>query len=204
MIMSIFDRLFKFNDEELQQGIDNAKETIKRIEELAKKLDANEHQFESQYLKLMAIEASVWLCSWAKDIDNKFIFANKKCVVELLGCTVSDEIEFGDTTPFQNAIPYTDAGIYESAAHKLCTASDDIVKSAEKVIRFVEIGDKAWDIVKAPLYGEDGELVGTIGSGVDITPILHPDIFAMKGCFEIPLDTNLLTCDYVALLKGKV
>jgi len=123
---------------------------------------------------------------WAKDIDNKFVYANKTCCDTILKCTESE------------AISRTDADFDNNALSRPCTYSDNMVKDNRSTMRFIEhalYGDHdIWlDVIKSPWF--DGEkIIGTVGVATDITHKIPRNIridYIDAMSTEIPIDSEI-------------
>jgi PAS domain S-box-containing protein len=112
---------------------------------------------------------------WAKDLSGKYIFANKAICENLLMAKDMEE-----------AIGKTDVffALRERAKHpentqwhtfgELCYNSDEVTLKEMKTMRFEEYGNIRGQLVylevhKAPFFDDDGNILGVIGSGRDIT-----------------------------------
>lgn len=108
---------------------------------------------------------------WAKDLDNRYLFANRSLCDRLLKCK-SPEAAIG-----KNDVYFAELERANGQRHtfgEVCENSDDIVKAKQKAMRFVEDGlvrgqYLVLDVHKAPLLDESGKIVGTVGCGRDIT-----------------------------------
>jgi PAS domain S-box-containing protein len=112
---------------------------------------------------------------WAKDIDDKFIFVNKAtCEKLLIAKDVNEPI--GKTDQYftnrerekhpENSQWYTFGDI--------CEKSDDIIKKTGKSGQFDEFGNIQnkflyLDVIKSPLKNRNGDIIGTVGAGRDVT-----------------------------------
>lgn len=111
---------------------------------------------------------------WAKDMQGNYLFANRAICENLLMSTPEEAIGKGDVY-FATA---------ERERHKenpkwhtfgeLCHNSDDVVLEKMEAMEFEEYGNIRGELTyinvhKAPLFDEDGKLIGTIGSGQNIT-----------------------------------
>jgi len=159
-------------------------DSLERLNHLTEKLESEEQKIRERENKLSDLANSLEVAIWAKDIDNKFIYANRACLRLILH--TDDEAVIGvKDTDFSNNL-LADA----------CIASDEITKSRGKTCRFIEHcrypnGSDFWfDTMKSPrFYGT--EIIGTVGSGVDITsniPIEIRDEYTTPTTVEIPLD----------------
>ncbi len=135
-------------------------ESIRDISEntiLLKKLSLSDEKFQNLYNITQLFLDSINDMVWAKDIDNRFIFANKsfekflkKKSIDLIGRKSFDI--YGQGKKFEEA--------------------DEIAKTKpHHIIESINIdGEEKWlDICKAPLLDRKGMLLGTIGTARDIT-----------------------------------
>jgi len=112
---------------------------------------------------------------WAKDLDGRYLFANRALCERLLGARDTEE-PIGKTDLF--------FAQRELAAHpddpewftfgELCPQSDAAVIESRRPGQFEECGfvrgeHVCYDVHKAPLFDDDGRLIGTVGSGRDVT-----------------------------------
>jgi len=112
---------------------------------------------------------------WAKDLDEKFIFANRATCQKLLSATDTDE-PIGQTHQFfadreRNAHPDQPAW---HTFDEICITSDEIVMKTQCPQRFDEFGYAEGkflylDVYKAPFWNELGEMIGTVGCGRIVT-----------------------------------
>ncbi|MDD4921469.1 MAG: histidine kinase N-terminal 7TM domain-containing protein [Bacteroidales bacterium] len=147
-------------------------------EQIAKQREicAGEERYRNMYnlFRLMADNMSDML--WAKDLDKNFIFVNKAVCENLLGVSDIDE-------PIGK--PYSFFRELEQRKHPECRdwfdfAFDNELDTDEEVIRsgkpnyFDESGNVrgeclSLDVRKAPIYNENGEMIGVVGSARDVT-----------------------------------
>ncbi|MBC2710672.1 MAG: PAS domain S-box protein [Desulfosarcina sp.] len=108
---------------------------------------------------------------WAKDMDNRYLFANRALCNRLLMCK-SPEAVVG-----KNDVYFAELERANDQRHtfgEVCENSDEIVKAKKKAMRFMEDGlvrgqYLVLDVHKAPLLDEAGNMIGTVGCGRDIT-----------------------------------
>lgn len=111
---------------------------------------------------------------WAKDLDGNYLYANESICKNLLMANPKEVIGKNDVffaTRERNKHPLN------SQWHtfgELCFNSDYVVLEHMKPMKFEEYGNIKGELVylevhKAPLYDSKGILIGTIGSGRDIT-----------------------------------
>jgi DNA-binding CsgD family transcriptional regulator/PAS domain-containing protein len=108
---------------------------------------------------------------WAKDIENRYLFANRALCDKLLMCKDPEAVVGKNDTYFAEL---ERSNGQRHTFGEVCENSDDIVKAKQKAMRFVEEGfvrgrNLILDVHKAPLLDETGELIGTVGCGRDIT-----------------------------------
>jgi diguanylate cyclase (GGDEF)-like protein len=112
---------------------------------------------------------------WAKDVCGKYIFANKTICENLLMAKNTKE-PIGNTDVFF-ALRERKKHPKDDQWHtfgELCYNSDEVVLQNMKPMRFEEYGNirgklTYLEVHKAPFYDENGDLIGVIGSGRDIT-----------------------------------
>ncbi len=140
-----------------------------------KALRESESKYYNLYTLMRLMSDTMPDLLWAKDINNRFIFANKAVCKNLL-CAVDTDEPIGKDDYFftyreRNAHPdnkewYTFG--------ELCVDSDEITKKSMKKMQFDEFGNVRGkflylDVHKAPLYNEKNEFIGLVGSARDIT-----------------------------------
>jgi PAS domain S-box-containing protein len=108
---------------------------------------------------------------WAKDLDDRYLFANKAICEKLLMCE-EQESPIGKSDLFF-AQRERDRG-YQHTFGEICINSDEIVKRTRKQGKFLEDGKVrgeylVLDVHKAPMFDEFGNLIGTVGAGRDVT-----------------------------------
>jgi two-component sensor histidine kinase/GAF domain-containing protein len=154
--------------EEAQQEITERKRAEESLRE-------SESQYKSLYSMIRLMCDNVPDLIWAKDMQKRYIFANKAICEKLLGASDTDE-PIGQTDMyFANR---------ERAAHpevpkwhtfgEICTDSDSVVMKSKKPERFDEFGNVKGeflflDVYKAPFWDEQGNMIGTVGCGRVVT-----------------------------------
>jgi two-component system, cell cycle sensor histidine kinase and response regulator CckA len=145
------------------------------LEEERLRMDTALNQSESEYqelykmLRLMTDNAPDLI--WAKDTEDRYIFANQAICDKLFKFSKPDEA-IGKTDIFI-AQKEREAGQNHTFG-EICVNSDDIVKETRTSGRFLEEGLVRneyfiLDVHKAPFWGPNGELIGTVGCGRDVT-----------------------------------
>lgn len=112
---------------------------------------------------------------WAKDTDNKYIFANKAICHGLLNAVSTDE-PIGKTDMFfdtrEKALHPEDPNWHTFG--DTCLESDALTMATGEPQRFMESGYVQGkllfvEVCKAPFLDIDGNLIGTVGSARDMT-----------------------------------
>lgn len=108
---------------------------------------------------------------WAKNMMDEFIFVNKAMCANLLKCEMTSQA-LGKTDLFF-AQKEKDLG-YQHTFGEICVDSDKIVKASKQAGRFIEQGFVRGeylilDVNKAPIFDENGKMIGTVGCGRNIT-----------------------------------
>ncbi len=108
---------------------------------------------------------------WAKDMNNRFLFTNQAICDKLLKCAGTSEPLGRDDLYF--AQRERRAG-QQHTFGEVCVDSDAVVKETGKPGRFLEDGlvrgqYLALDVHKAPFFDAEGNMIGTVGAGRDVT-----------------------------------
>ncbi len=114
---------------------------------------------------------------WVKDLEGTYLYVNKAiCDVLLMATDINEPIGKGDLF----------FALRERAKHKdkvdwhtfgeLCFNSDKMVIENNKPMKFEEYGNIKGELLylevnKAPFYDNDGNIIGVLGSGRDITEL---------------------------------
>lgn len=112
---------------------------------------------------------------WAKDLDKRFIFVNKAVCENLIQATDTDE-PIGKSDLFfaeRERNKHPERSDWHTLG-ELCQDSDQIVIESGKPERFDEYGNVKGrflflDVRKAPIFNENGEMIGVVGSARDVT-----------------------------------
>jgi PAS domain S-box-containing protein len=112
---------------------------------------------------------------WAKNLEKKYVFANKAICRKLLIADHMDEPIGKDDMYFA----LRERNKYPENPHwhdfgEICKDTDSIVMENRKADRFDEYGNVQGnflflDVYKAPFFDEQGTMIGTVGCGRDIT-----------------------------------
>jgi PAS domain S-box-containing protein len=140
-----------------------------------RKLREGEKKFQdmSRIFRLLADSMPDML--WAKDLEKKFLFTNKAYVENLLFASDTHE-PIGKTDMFfaeRERKRHPEDPEYYSFG-ELCTDSDDIILNTQKAQKFVESGivrgkHHIFDVYKAPIFDEEGKMIGTVGTAREVT-----------------------------------
>lgn len=158
---------------------------------IQKQILEGQERYQSMFMMFRLMSDNMSDLLWAKDLDNKYIFANKAMCEKLLHATDTDE-PIGKTDMFfaererQKQPNRTDWYTFG----ELCQDSDSIVIQSKKPESFDEYGNVDGkflflDVRKAPIYDESGNMIGVVGSAHDIT-------FQKKAASEIEKRDELL------------
>lgn len=142
---------------------------------LQEQITQSEQQYHSLYTMMRLMCDNVPDFIWAKDLSGNYIFAN---FVMCKGFLLSDR--YGDSVGKNE----TEIGEKERAAHpdddswytfdRVCARSDAQVLKEKQISRFYEVGfiegrEIHLDVYKAPLLTPEGDMIGTVGCGREIT-----------------------------------
>jgi PAS domain S-box-containing protein len=134
-------------------------------------LRSSEKKYRRLYKMLRLLTDNVPDLIWAKDLEDRYIFTNQALCDKLLKCSRPDEA-IGHTQAYFTQRE-RDAG-YQHTFGESNQNTDDTVLRRRTSGRFLEEGlvrnqQLLLDIHKAPFWDEDGELIGTVGCGRDVT-----------------------------------
>ncbi len=130
-------------------------------------------QHNSELLKLLTERLPDML--WVKDVNGNYIYANQAiCDALLMAKDTKEPIGKNDVFFAKRE---RDAHKEDKEWHtfgELCFNSDQIVIDNNKPMKFEEFGNVKGkltylEVYKAPFYDEDGNILGTVGAGRDIT-----------------------------------
>ena len=138
-------------------------------------LQQSEKKFRDMYLLLRRMCDTVPDMIWAKDMNGKYIFANQAICNNLLLAIDTDE-PVGKTDMFfarRQRESHPDHPRWHTFG-EICVNSDEVVLQNLQPEHFDEFGNVRskflyLDVNKAPLFDEDGELIGIVGSARDVT-----------------------------------
>ncbi|CCK80539.1 PAS domain-containing hybrid sensor histidine kinase/response regulator [Desulfobacula toluolica] len=157
--------------EELEQHLFLLKREVSDQKNQIKSLVKDKEKFQELHALLRLMTDNVPDMIWAKDMEDRYLFANQSICDNLLhGKSTSEPL--GKTDLFfahrekENGFDHTFG--------KICLDSDAVVKKSNKPGRFLEDGRVrgkyiVLDVHKAPFYSKSGEMIGTVGCGRDVT-----------------------------------
>ncbi len=135
----------------------------------------SEEKYRNLYrmIRLMCDNATDMI--WAKDLDNRYIFANRAVCQNLLNAKDTNE-PVGKTDIFfaeRERQSHKDNPEWHTFG-EICRDSDTVVLNSKQTERFDEFGNVQGkflflDVYKTPLLDEQGNIIGTVGSGRDVT-----------------------------------
>lgn len=139
------------------------------------KLTESQRSLESLYNLLRSVSDNLTDMLWAKDMNKNYIFANKAICTDLLKATNTDEPlgknDLYFATRERKAHP-TDPQWHTFG--EVCQDSDQVVIDTGKPGQFDEYGNVSGkflylDVHKSPLFNEQGEMIGVVGSARNVT-----------------------------------
>ncbi len=135
------------------------------------KRDSGAARYRNLYMMMQLMANTVPDMLWAKDLEDRYLFANRAIRERLLMCRPG-ESPIGKTDLFFAERERREG--YEHTFGEICVNSDQGVKRNRHAGRFLEDGlvrgvYLALEVHKAPLFDDDGNLIGTVGAGRDVT-----------------------------------
>ena len=161
---------------------------------LRKRAESALRESEEKYRNLASLLRS--MCDnvpdmiWAKDLQKRYVFANKALCRELLNSADTDE-PLGKTDLFfalRERERHPDNPTWHTFG-ELCQDSDQITLDENGPRQFDEYGNVQGqflflDVRKAPFIDETGQTIGTVGSARDITAYKRADEALHKSLAE--------------------
>ncbi len=154
--------------EDLKAEVDQRKRSEEAIKE-------SQQKFMELSIMFRSISDNMTDMLWAKDLEKKFIFANKSVCDNLLMAKDTDEpIGKGDMFFAIRQRELQPGNPEWHTFGELCVDSDQMVLNSGKPEQFDEYGNiqgkyLCLDVRKSPLFDINGKLIGTVGSAQDIT-----------------------------------
>lgn len=135
----------------------------------------SEKKYKEMYQMLRLMCDNVPDMIWAKNLDNEYIFVNKAMGTGLLNA--SDTTEPVGKTDLFFAQRERESHPENPEWHtfgEICRDTDTIVLESKQTQRFDEQGNTHGeflflDVYKSPFYDSEGNLIGTVGSGRNVT-----------------------------------
>ncbi len=108
---------------------------------------------------------------WAKDMEERHIIVNQACCEKIFLCDSPEKVE-GKTHSYFAELERNKG--YEYTFAESCNNSDKRIKQKQQPQRFLEDGSVrgnylALDVHKAPVYDDNGNMIGIVGCGRDVT-----------------------------------
>lgn len=125
---------------------------------------------QSESLLRSVIDASQdWI--WAKDRDFNFVLANKALAEQAFGRTVDEIVGKNDYDIFPRELVDGDPsrGIKGFRVDDMTALNGDIVSIPSDVVRHIDGSEHILDTQKSPLYDAEGNIIGTLGIGRDVS-----------------------------------
>ncbi len=156
----------------------------------------SETQFRSAYSLMRMLCDNVPDMIWAKDLDKRYLFANKAICANLLNAADVDE-PIGKIDMFfaeRERALHADNPEWHTFG-EICRDTDAITMEAGTPQQFDEYGNIKGkflflDVHKAPFIDENGKMIGTVGSARDVTFVkllekqLQESESKFRGVFE--------------------
>jgi PAS domain S-box-containing protein len=138
-------------------------------------IQQSEQKYKTLYSFFRLMADNVEDMIWAKDLNGKYIFANKTmCNKLLLAKNVEEPIGKNDMFFVDRERKKHPDNRDWHTFGELCVNTDKVVIKSKKPERFDEYGNVRGkflflDVIKTPLWDENGQMIGTVGSARDVT-----------------------------------
>jgi PAS domain S-box-containing protein len=151
--------------------------TVQTLRQELERLKESEKWYRSFSILLRQMCDGVQDMIWAKDLEKRYIFANKAVCENLLNAVDTSE-PIGKTDLFF-ALREREAHSENPSWHtfgEVCSDSDTLTMQAGRPMQFDEFGNVKGrflflNVRKAPFFDPQGKMIGTVGSARDVTEI---------------------------------
>jgi PAS domain S-box-containing protein len=143
--------------------------------DIEEELALSNRRYQSLYRMIRLMCDNVPDLIWAKDMDKRYIFTNRTMREKLLNARDTEEPIGKNDLYFaqRERAEHPDRSDWHTFG-EICRDSDTIVMSGRRPDRFDEFGNVRGeflylDVHKAQFFDEQAEMIGTVGSGRDVT-----------------------------------
>ncbi len=172
------DEVCFFESRLVMHGTEKALAIIRDITRQKKSEDAlmeSEERYRNMLYMLRLITDNAKDFLWAKDLDNKYIFANKTICDRLLMAKDTEE-PIGKTDIFfaqRERELHPDNPEWHTFG-EICANTDLVIHEEKKTMQFDEYGNVQGkflflDVNKSPIWDNNGNMIGVVGTGRDVT-----------------------------------
>lgn len=154
---------------------DGAVEDVSEFRNAERTILERESEYRSMFGMFRLLTDNMQDMLWAKDLDKRYIFANRAVCEKLLNASDTGE-PIGKTDMFfarrERAANQEDPEWHTFG--EICKDSDNVVMNTREPGQFDEYGNVQGqfmflDVHKAPLLDENGQMIGTVGSARIVT-----------------------------------
>lgn len=155
----------------MKKQMNNPSDNQSSMDELSVQLSYYKHL--AEIFRLIADNSPDML--WAKNLDDKYIFANRAICNNLLNAENTDEpLDKSDLFFAERERQSHPENQHWHTFGEICQDTDQVVKKNLLPTRFDESGNVKGkflflDVYKAPLFDNSGNLIGTVGSAREVT-----------------------------------
>lgn len=160
-------------ESKLEKILEEIEKDKSRAENLERELQRARLEREEYKNLVLAIGDTIPDMMWAKDLNGRYIYANDGILRGLFYNTDYRNV-IGKNDIELSSICKKMVGPDKHTFGEICGNSDIIVLDTLQKGRFLEWGlidgkDMYLEVYKAPLYDSNGVIVGTVGTGRDVT-----------------------------------
>lgn len=147
---------------------------VERLNEY-QKLQESEKNYQDLFRIFRLLVDSMPDMLWAKDLEKRFLFTNKSHCENILNASNTNE-PFGKTDMFfaERERQSHPGDLHYHTFGELCINSDEVIINTREPQKFIESGyikgkHTILDVFKAPIFDEQGIMIGTVGTGREVT-----------------------------------
>jgi PAS domain-containing protein len=171
--------------DEISNTLNNDRELIGKLDSELRSIRADRDRYKNL---VIAVGNTIPDLMWAKDTEGKYIYANPE-IRRVLFYSMDKVAVLGRTDVELAKMCKRLVGDKNHTFGEICGNSDAVVLAKLDKDKFLEYGkvngkDVYLEVHKAPFYNADGKLLGTVGTGRDVTEYYLGLKEAIDNCAE--------------------
>ena len=195
--------IFRAQIPDIIKRLDGVKAELRITKNNIQHLMSIEKELSEEVMPRRLVETAIdnfHVAIWIKDLDGRFLFANKACCKTILRCSLEE------------ALNLKNGDLKRDALAQVCMKTDLAIRKYKVTKRWIEFalyedGQKIFvDTIKSPIFDDDNKFIGVVGNAVNITKSI-PDVIRSQdrksNSIEIPINTTLNHRMFADLLERR-